>query len=110
MFVGGGGFLFGLVVGYAIKKVMKIAAIIIGLFIAALAYLSYRGLLNVKWAAMENVTRHTLANAYEQTFHVLNSTSAQFAVAHPSVIAISGLPVAAGVGFIPGLMMGLKKG
>ena len=109
IFSGGGGFLFGILAGYAIKKVMKIAAVIIGLFIAALAYLSYRGLLDVKWTAMENVTRHTLTNAYEQMFHVLNSTSSQFA-AHPSVIAISGLPMAAGVGFVPGLMMGLKRG
>ncbi|NAL78278.1 FUN14 domain-containing protein [Nitrososphaera sp. AFS] len=31
---------------------MKIAAIIIGLFVTALAYLSYKGLLDVKWAAM----------------------------------------------------------
>ena len=106
---GGGGFLFGVLAGYAIKKVVKIAAIIIGLFVVALAYLSYKGLLDVKWVVMENVTRHTLTNAYEQMFHVLNSTSTQFA-AHPSVIALSGLPIAAGVGFVPGLMMGLKRG
>ncbi len=88
---------------------MKIAAIIIGLFVAALAYLSYKGLLDAKWTAMENVTRHTLTNAYEQMFHVLNNTSAQFA-AHPSIIAIAGLPVAAWVGFVPGLIFGLKRG
>ncbi|WP_162477545.1 hypothetical protein [Nitrososphaera sp. AFS] len=51
-----------------------------------------------------------MTNAYEQTVHVLNNTSTQFAVAHSSVIAISGLPVAAGLGFVPGLMMGLKRG
>jgi uncharacterized membrane protein (Fun14 family) len=38
-----GGFLFGTVAGYAIMKVMKIAAIVIGLFVIGLAYLSYRG-------------------------------------------------------------------
>ena len=38
--------------GYAIKKVMKIAAVVIGLFVAALAYLSYRGWVDVKWAVM----------------------------------------------------------
>jgi hypothetical protein len=42
IFSGGGGFLFGIFAGYAIKKVMKIAAVVIGLFVAALAYLSYR--------------------------------------------------------------------
>lgn len=89
---------------------MKIAAVVVGLFVAALAYLSYKGLIDVKWVAIENVTRHTLTNAYEQTFHVLNSTSTQFAAAHPSVIATLGLPVAAGMGLVPGLMIGLKRG
>ena len=38
-FVGtiGGGFFVGLLAGYAIKKVVKILAVIIGLFVAALA-------------------------------------------------------------------------
>jgi len=40
LFSAGGGFLLGAVAGYAIKKVMKIAAVIIGLFVAVLAYLS----------------------------------------------------------------------
>jgi len=35
----GGGFLAGALAGYALKKVMKIAAVIVGLFIAAFAYL-----------------------------------------------------------------------
>lgn len=64
IFSGGGGFLFGVLAGYAIKY-WKIAAIVIGLFIAALAYLSYKGLLYVKWIGMENDTRSTLANVYE---------------------------------------------
>jgi len=39
LYSAGGGFLFGAVAGYAIKKVMKIAAAVIGLFVAGLAYL-----------------------------------------------------------------------
>ena len=39
--------LYGAVAGYAIKKVMKIAAVVIGLFVAAIAYLSYRGWVDV---------------------------------------------------------------
>jgi uncharacterized membrane protein (Fun14 family) len=42
LFSVGGGFLFGAVAGYAIKKVMKIAAVVIGLFVAGLVYLSYK--------------------------------------------------------------------
>lgn len=38
----GGGFFLGFLAGFAIKEVIRFAAIIIGLFIAALAYLEYR--------------------------------------------------------------------
>jgi uncharacterized membrane protein (Fun14 family) len=109
LFSAGGGFLFGAVAGYAIKKVMKIAAVVIGLFVAGLAYLSYRGWVDVQWAAMENASRSTLANATEQIVNALNNTATQFA-SHPSVVTASGLPMAAAFGFVPGLMMGLKKG
>ena len=109
LFSAGGGFLFGTVAGYAIKKVMKLAAIVIGLFVAGLAYLSYREWVDVKWAAMEDASRGTLTNASEQVVHALNNTATQFA-SHPSAVAASRLPVAAMVGFVPGLMMGFKKG
>ena len=109
LFSAGGGFLFGAVAGYAIKKVMKIAAIVIGLFVAGLAYLSYRGWVDVKWGTMDDASRTTLTSASEQVVHVLNNTATQFA-AHPSAVAASGLPVATMIGFVPGLMMGLKKG
>jgi uncharacterized membrane protein (Fun14 family) len=49
LFSAGGGFLFGAVAGYSIKKVMKIAAVVIGLLVVGLTYLSYRGWVDVKW-------------------------------------------------------------
>ena len=104
----GGGFLLGALAGYAIKKVMKLAAIVIGLFVTVLAYLSYRGWVDAKWVAMEDASRSTLTNASEQVVHALNNTATQFA-SHPSAVATSSLPVAAMVGFVPGLMMGFKK-
>ena len=109
LFSAGGGFLLGAVAGYAIKKVMKIPAVVIGLFVAALAYLSYRGWVDVKWAAMEDASRSTLTNASEQVIHALNNTATQFAT-HPSTLTASGLPIAATFGFVPRLMRGFKNG
>jgi uncharacterized membrane protein (Fun14 family) len=45
---------------------MKIAAVVVGLFVAGLVYLSYRGWVDVKWVAMEDASRSTLTNASEQ--------------------------------------------
>ena len=109
LFSAGGGFLFGTATGYAIKKVMKIAAVVVGLFVAALAYLSYKGLIDVKWVEMENARRSSLISVAGQVIHALNNTATQFAE-HPSAVSASGLPIAAAVGFVPGLLMGFKKG
>lgn len=46
IFSASGGFLFGAVAGYAIRKLIKLAAIIVGLFVVALSYLSYNGWLD----------------------------------------------------------------
>jgi hypothetical protein len=53
---------------------VKIAAVVIALFVAGLAYLSYRGWIDVKWVAMEGVSRSTLTNTSEQVVHVLDNT------------------------------------
>jgi uncharacterized membrane protein (Fun14 family) len=109
VFSTGDGFLFGTAAGFAIKKVMKIAVVVVGLFVAAPAYLSYKGVIDVKWVAMENITRSALTNASGQVVHALNNTATQFA-SHPSAVTSSGLPIAAAVGFVPGLLTGFKKG
>jgi len=108
VFSAGVGFLFGAVTGYAIKKVMKIAAVVIGLFVVGLSYLSYKGRIVVKWVMMENAARSTLINVVGQALHALNNTASQFA-ANSTTLQISGLPVAAAFGFMPGLMFGLRR-
>jgi hypothetical protein len=57
---------------------------------------------------MENATRSTLADVTTQALHTLNDTASQFAMY--SSIAASGLPIAAGIGFVPGLIFGFKRG
>jgi uncharacterized membrane protein (Fun14 family) len=44
-----GGFFVGILVGYALKKVIKIAAVILGLFLTALVYLQYYEIAIVNW-------------------------------------------------------------
>ena len=45
----GGGFFVGILIGYALKKVIKIVAVIFGLFLAGLAYLQYHQIANNYW-------------------------------------------------------------
>lgn len=108
-FSAGGGFLFGAVAGHAIKKVIKIAVIVIGLFICGLVYLSYKGWINVKWIEMESAAKTALTNVTGQVIHTLNSTSSHFPM-HSSIIAESGLPLSAALAFVLGLIIGFQRG
>jgi uncharacterized membrane protein (Fun14 family) len=47
-------------------KVMKIAAVILGLFVASLAFLAHKGWIDIKWTAMESGIRLALANVSTQ--------------------------------------------
>lgn len=65
----GSGFLTGILVGYAFKKVIKIAAVILGLFLAALAYLQYHDIATVNWDKLQHVSEGaaiTLSNTVAQ--------------------------------------------
>jgi uncharacterized membrane protein (Fun14 family) len=64
----GGGFFGGLLFGYAIKKVVKLIAIIVGLFIAGLAYLQYHQIASYNWDKIES-TITSLANTTANTFN-----------------------------------------
>jgi uncharacterized membrane protein (Fun14 family) len=49
----GGGFLGGVLLGYAIKKVIRIAALIIGLFLAGIAFMQYQQIASINWNKIE---------------------------------------------------------
>jgi uncharacterized membrane protein (Fun14 family) len=49
----GGGFFIGVWAGYALKKVLKLAALVVGLFLAGIAYLQYQQILNIQWNKLQ---------------------------------------------------------
>ena len=67
----GGGFFVGFITGYAIKKVIKLAAVIVGLFIAVLAYFQYQRILDVDWERVQAFSQNGIAwlvNAFNTLF------------------------------------------
>jgi len=89
--VGGVG---GFVVGFAIKKVAKIVAIIIGLGFVALQYLSYKGVILIDYDAVRN--------------WMLNLTGQTAGL--QSLITDIILHIPFGASFAFGFYLGLKKG
>ena len=64
-----GGFFIGILIGYALKKVTKLVAVIVGLFLAGLAYLQYHQIANINWNKLQTVSEGaitTLSNAIIQ--------------------------------------------
>jgi uncharacterized membrane protein (Fun14 family) len=49
----GGGFFGGLLIGYALKKVIKMLAVVVGMFMAALAFLQYQQIATIHWHKLE---------------------------------------------------------
>jgi uncharacterized membrane protein (Fun14 family) len=96
----GGGFFGGLLLGYAIKKVVKLIAVIVGLFIAGLAYLQYQHVAVFDWNRIGVLANAALGNVTTQI------TNSQEAIAFS--MSNFGIPLSGSMsaGFAVGFMRG----
>jgi uncharacterized membrane protein (Fun14 family) len=89
----GGGFFVGVLIGYALKKVIKIVAVIVGLFLAGLAYLQYHQIANINWNKLQTVSEGALTTFSNTIIHIpgIGYTSDQSATASLSMTSF-GIP------------------
>jgi uncharacterized membrane protein (Fun14 family) len=108
----GGGFFVGVLIGYALKKVIKLVAVLFGLFLAGLAYLQYNQIANVNWNKLQTVSEDaitTLANLMTQIPYI-SGTSIDSS--HPAASSLAmtsfGIPLTGSMstGFTLGFMKG----
>ena len=104
----GGAFFVGLLAGYAIKKIIKIAAVIIGLFIAALAYLEYQRVIQVDWDKLQGVSQDGIAMLANAVTHISNNIGADHVGVSTNLGASNLIPLASSTS--AGLMLGLARG
>jgi uncharacterized membrane protein (Fun14 family) len=101
----GFGGIVGFVIGVALRYIIKILALIAGLFFAALAYLQSQGILNVNWGKLQTLSQPLLSSLTSN----LNSPGvAGHDIIHnnlPFLPVDMALPLAgaAGLGFVCGL-------
>ena len=91
----GGGFFIGILIGYALKKVIKLLAVIVGLFLAGLAYLQYHQIANINWNKLQTVFEGaitTFSNAIVQ-MPAFGHTSDQAATASSLAMTSFGIPL-----------------
>jgi uncharacterized membrane protein (Fun14 family) len=63
----GGGFFAGILVRYTLKKVIKIVVVIVGLFLAGLAYLQYYQIANINWNKLQAGSEH-IYNTFKSNY------------------------------------------
>ena len=103
----GGGFFGGILIGYALKKIIKIAAIIAGFFLAALAYLQYQQIANINWDRLQTISEETLtalANATQQIpgFDGNGNIPPELVMTHLGIPLTGSLAIGFTIGFMRG--------
>jgi uncharacterized membrane protein (Fun14 family) len=103
----GGGFFGGILIGYALKKIIKIVAIIAGFFLAALAYLQYQQIANINWDKLQTIsedTLTTLANATQQIpgFDGNGNVPAELVMTNLGIPLTGSLAIGFTIGFMRG--------
>jgi uncharacterized membrane protein (Fun14 family) len=95
----GGGFFAGIVTGWALKKVIKLAALVVGLFLGALIYLQSQTILKFNWNNLQSVSEtalSTIGNSITNTGEISN------------IMGFVGMPLTGSLsaGFVIGFMKG----
>src|SRR5215203_1660287 len=106
----GGGFFVGVLIGYALKKVIKLLAIIVGLFLAGLAYLQYNRIANINWNKLQTVSEGAITTLSNLTMQIpgIGYTSDQAATASSLAMASFGIPLTGSMS--AGFTIGFIKG
>jgi uncharacterized membrane protein (Fun14 family) len=105
----GGGFFIGVLIGYALKKAIKILSVLVGLFLAGLAYLQYHQIANINWNKLQTVSEGaitTLSNAIIQ----IQSGSDGHATATTSSLAMTNFDISLTGSMSAGFTLGFLKG
>jgi uncharacterized membrane protein (Fun14 family) len=102
----GGGFFVGVLIGYALKKVIKIVAVIVGLFLAGLAYLQYHQIDNVNWNKLQSVSEAAITTLSNAIIHIQSSGDGHAATTSSLAMTSFGIPLTGGIsaGFTIGFM------
>jgi uncharacterized membrane protein (Fun14 family) len=97
----GGGFFGGLLIGWALKKVIKMLAVVVGLFLAGLAFLQYQQIATIHWHKLEGAITK-LAAATTSTINGNSNIGALVMMSNFGIPLTSSMSVGFTIGFVKG--------
>ena len=104
----GGGFFVGVLLGYALKKVIKLVFVIVGLFLAGLAYLQTQQIANINWNKLQQVNEGAITTISNAIIQIPAISDNSHAAAASVTITTLGIPLTGSMsaGFTIGFMKG----
>jgi uncharacterized membrane protein (Fun14 family) len=97
----GGGFFGGLLIGWALKKVIKMLAVVVGLFLAGLAFLQYQQIASIHWHKLEGAITKLVA-ATTNTINDNNNAAVLTTMSNFGIPLTSSMSVGFTIGFMKG--------
>jgi uncharacterized membrane protein (Fun14 family) len=95
----------GILIGYALKKVVKVVALVVGLFFAGFVYLQYQQIVAINWNKVPQMSQNVVTTLANATTKIPGFNSG-----HPADMAMSnfGIPLTGSmsVGFTIAFMRG----
>jgi uncharacterized membrane protein (Fun14 family) len=109
----GGGFFVGVLIGYALKKVIKIVAVIVGIFLAGLAYLQYQQITSINWNKLQQLSEGaitTLSNVLIQIPGISSGSGGDVHAAATASLAMTSFGIPLTGSMSAGFTIGFIKG
>jgi uncharacterized membrane protein (Fun14 family) len=101
----GVGFFGGILMGWALKKVIKVIAFIVGLFLAGMAYVQYRQMALIDWNELEQIASgavSTIVDAIDINDGGDQPAIADLAITNLGIPPTSSLSIGFSIGFMKG--------
>jgi uncharacterized membrane protein (Fun14 family) len=102
----GEGFFGGILIGYALKKVLNAVAVVVGLFFAGLVYLQYQQILNINWNKLQAVSQNTLSILANATTQIPGFNTGD----HADALAMTNFGIPLTGSMFTGITFGFMKG
>jgi uncharacterized membrane protein (Fun14 family) len=102
----GGGFFAGVLIGYALKKIVKIVGLVVGLFFAGLVYLQYQQIININWTKLQPVSQHAITTIANATMQIPGFNASN----HTTALALSNLGIPLAGSMAAGFTLGFVRG
>lgn len=103
----------GMIVGYALKKVSKIIAVVVGIFVIGVLALAQRGIININSDRLQQTANDTLQFAINNTNTLVNTANHVIHTVNNTTNSNSGIGAEGLImpgSFLMGFLIGFRKG